>query len=94
MANKLELVSSGGIPHCYNHNVISKKFEANRPKIKRDCQLYVKAVPQDSKSDLPLIHKLRIVDFLSIFIINSRIFVLMAEPKIPPWIPYRMRKLF
>ena len=21
MANKLELVSSGGIPHCYNHNV-------------------------------------------------------------------------
>ena len=21
MANKLELVSLGGIPHCYNHNV-------------------------------------------------------------------------
>ena len=23
MANKLELVSSGGIPHCYNRNVSS-----------------------------------------------------------------------
>ena len=38
MANKLELVSLGGIPHCYNRNV--KSFESTETH--QNCQIGTK----------------------------------------------------
>ena len=41
-----------------NHKLLVKKFEVNRTKIKAGCQLYTKAAPQQSWSDLTLARNL------------------------------------
>ena len=44
MANKLELVSSGGIPHCYNHNV---QGEPRKTFLKNGCHKFRKSLKSE-----------------------------------------------
>ena len=73
-----------------------KKFEINRTKIKGSCQSGRKVVPQDSKSDLPLVHILiALFDCTSVnrhYVFSIKEYILLFFPNLFPKCMYTFSK--